>query len=222
MIRVHVICEGQTEELFIQELLQPHFSAKGIYLMPALIGKPGHKGGYFKFERLLSDVRNRLVGDVQAYCTTFFDFYGLPDSFPGKDEATRIPLLTSKANHLQITMTAELTARLGQDVMRRFIPYVQMYEFEALLFSAPELFAAGIDKPDIVEAFTGIATAFETPEHINNSRETAPSKRIEQLVAGYQKPLMGALGALEVGLPHMRQKCVLFDQWLTRLEQLSE
>lgn len=87
MIRVHVICEGQTEEMFINEVLADAFQHKGIYLMPALIGKPGHKGGNFRFERLLTDVEKRLLGDRQAYCTTFFDFYGLPEEFPGKTNA---------------------------------------------------------------------------------------------------------------------------------------
>lgn len=56
MIRVHVICEGQTEEMFINEVLAPAFHHLGIYLVPALIGKPGHKGGNFRFERLLTDL----------------------------------------------------------------------------------------------------------------------------------------------------------------------
>ncbi|MGC8451942.1 MAG: DUF4276 family protein [Cylindrospermopsis raciborskii] len=78
MIRVHIICEGQTEESFVSDVLVPHFSQKGIALYPSLIGKPGHKGGNFKIERLLDDVRNRLKGDTWAYCTTMFDYYGLP------------------------------------------------------------------------------------------------------------------------------------------------
>ena len=71
MTRVHVICEGQTEEMFINEVLYEVFASKGICLIPALIGKPGHKGGNVKFERLLIDVRARLLGDTSAFCTTF-------------------------------------------------------------------------------------------------------------------------------------------------------
>jgi hypothetical protein len=47
MIRVHIICEGQTEESFVSDVLVPHFSQKGIALYPSLIGKPGHKQGVF-------------------------------------------------------------------------------------------------------------------------------------------------------------------------------
>ena len=87
MIRVHIICEGQTEEMFVKEILSEFFASRDIYLIPTLIGKPGPKGGYFKFDRLSTDVRARLLGDKTSYCTTFFDFYGLPKDFPGKQEA---------------------------------------------------------------------------------------------------------------------------------------
>lgn len=83
MVRVHIICEGQTEETFINEVLMPDFSRKGIYLYPALIGRPGHKGGNVKYSRMKTDIENRL-NDEEAYCTTFFDFYGLHPDFPGK------------------------------------------------------------------------------------------------------------------------------------------
>ncbi len=61
MIRVHVICEGQTEELFVNELLAPAFQSKHILLFPSLIGKPGHKGGNINFDRLFPDIRNRCL-----------------------------------------------------------------------------------------------------------------------------------------------------------------
>ncbi|WP_027853085.1 DUF4276 family protein [Marinobacterium litorale] len=220
MIRVHVICEGQTEEMFVNELLQPTFMSKGIWLVPALVGKPGHKGGNFKFERLKSDVENRLLQERSAYCTTFFDFYGLPQSFPGKNDVDDNADVTEKSAVLKLRMTEELTRLLGQDAMRRFIPYVQMYEFEALLFSDTDALARGVDMPQISQQLTAISEDFPSPEHINNSPHTAPSKRIEQLIFGYEKPLMGSLAAMEVGLNAMREKCVLFDGWLKELEAI--
>lgn len=221
MIRVHVICEGQTEEMFVNELLQPVFFTKNIILVPALVGKPGRKGGNFKFERLHADVEKRLLGDRTAYCTTFFDYYGLPQSFPGKDTQDPQADITIKAVTLQEAMTAELTRLIGDDAMRRFIPFVQMYEFEALLFSDPDAFARGIDREQLSQHLTNIAQQFTSPEHINNSLQTAPSKRIEALMKDYEKPLMGTLAALEVGLAAMRQQCKLFDAWLKQLESLS-
>lgn len=220
MIRVHVICEGQTEEMFVNEMLESVFFPKGIQLVPALVGKPGHKGGNFKFQRLQADVKNRLLGDRTAYCTTFFDYYGLPQGFPGKDTLVAHADIRDKAAAVQDAMVDELIRFIGQDPMRRFIPFVQMDEFEALLFSDPEAFAIGVDRIALNQHLSAISAQFETPEHINNSPVTAPSKRIEALIADYQKPLMGTLAALEVGLDVMRARCALFNDWLTRIESL--
>lgn len=221
MTIVHVICEGQTEEAFVKELLVEPFAKKGIYLMPGLIGRPGHKGGNFKFERLYPDVQNRLTADNKCYCTTFFDFYGLPESFPGKAAHPTTAMIETKAEGIQTALVELLTEKLGENAMQRFIPYVQMYEFEALLFSAPEKLASGIGRPELSEQFERIANDFPCPEMINNSPQTSPSKRIENLVTGYEKPIMGALAALEIGLEVMRKKCQLFNAWLEQLEALA-
>ncbi|WP_045588643.1 DUF4276 family protein [Vibrio vulnificus] len=221
MTIVHVICEGQTEESFVNELLVEPFAHKGIYLKPALIGRPGHKGGNFKFERLAPDVEKRLLADKNCYCTTFFDFYGLPETFPGKNAVNATASVQDKANALQDALNEKLVEKIGEDAMRRFIPYVQMYEFEGLLFSDPQKMAEGMDRSDLVQAFTDIADAFDTPEQINNSPQTAPSKRIENLIRGYEKPLLGTLAALEVGLDKMREQCPQFDAWLKKIEALA-
>ncbi len=221
MTIVHVICEGQTEESFVNELLVEPFAHKGIYLKPALIGRPGHKGGNFKFARLAPDVEKRLLADKNCYCTTFFDFYGLPETFPGKNAVNATASVQDKANALQDALNEKLVEKIGEDAMRRFIPYVQMYEFEGLLFSDPQKMAEGMDRSDLVQAFTDIADAFDTPEQINNSPQTAPSKRIENLIRGYEKPLLGTLAALEVGLDKMREQCPQFDAWLKKIEALA-
>ena len=221
MIRVHIICEGQTEEMFINEVLAEFFLPKNICLIPALIGKPGHKGGNFKFERLLTDLRARLLGDTTAYCSTFFDFYGLPESFPGKVQATLTAGMANKADCLLNALVEQLREKLGEDALRRFIPYVQMYEFEGLLFSDPEKLAAGINQSVLIPAFQKIRDTFDTPEDINNSPVTAPSKRIWNLYSAYDKPIHGSLAAIEIGLDVMRSECLLFDRWLKRIEALS-
>lgn len=220
MIRVHVICEGQTEEMFVNEILASEFHHRDIYLSPALIGKPGHKGGNFKFERLLADVRARLLGDTTAYCTTFFDFYGLPEDFPGKSDAKLKNGFEEKADCLQAALVEQLQEKLGEDPLRRFIPYVQMYEFEGLLFSHPEKLAEGISKADLRDSFQGVKDAFNSPEEINNSPYTAPSKRIERLFRGYDKPVHGSLAALEIGLDTIRTECHRFDAWLSQIAAL--
>ena len=221
MTRIHIICEGQTEEAFIKNLLAEPFAKRGIYLLPSLIGKHGHKGGRVKFDRLLTDTRNRLLGDREAYCTTFFDFYALPTDFPGKSDAVAKASIADKARAVNEGVQQALEDKLGSGVMPRFIPYVQMYEFEALLFSNATGFAEGIYQAALAPKLQAIRDDFGSPEEINDDPNTAPSKRVQNLVADYEKPLYGTLAALKIGLPTMRQECALFDTWLTRLEQLK-
>ena len=222
MTRVHIICEGQTEAVFVRELLQPCFSPRGLFLYPAIIGKTGQKGGNVKFDRLRTDVRNRLLGDQGSYCTTFFDFYGLSKDFPGKAAAGAKRDPREKAETVHVELVSKLKSEIDEASMRRFIPYVQMYEFEALLFSDPINFAKGISKPELQGKLTKIREGFDTPEHINDHPHRAPSKRIEALLfRGYQKPLMGKSAAREISLARMRAECVLFNAWLTKLEALS-
>ncbi len=220
MTRIHIICEGQTEEAFINNLLVSYFAPRGIILHPSLIGKPGHKGGYVNINRLFVDIRLRLLGDKTSWCTTFFDYYGLPDNFPGKSEADKGGTVEEKSSRLLAGLTAALAERIDTEPLRRFIPYVQMHEFEGLLFSDPVKFAAGICRPHIGRRLQEVRDKFANPEEINDDPTTAPSKRIQAACWDYEKPTHGTLAALEIGLEAIRRDCRLFDGWLSRLESL--
>ena len=222
MTRVHVICEGQTEEMFVNSLLVNAFSRKGIHLYPSLLGKPGRKGGNLRIARLLPDIRTRLLGDNQAYCTTFFDFYGLPDDFPGKQESRKLHTSRDKARCLLEAFTEDIKTAIGEEPMCRFIPYVQMHEFEGLLFSDAHAFACGINQASLSQSFASIRNAFETPEDINDNPRTAPSKRIEALFSAYDKPLHGSLAAKAISLDVIRRECPLFNEWLSHIEVLPK
>lgn len=103
---------------------------------------------------------------------------------------------------------------------RRFVPYVMMHEFEALLFSDCRAFARGIGRSELGDEFQRIRDGFASPEEIDDSRDKAPSKRVEVLVRGYQKPHMGTLAALAIGIEAMRGACSHFGCWLDCLERL--
>jgi hypothetical protein len=102
----------------------------------------------------------------------------------------------------------------------RVIPYVVMHEFEALLFSDCASFAEGIGRKELGGEFQKIRDQFATPGEINDSAQTTPSKRVEKLVPGYQKPFLGDLAALEIGLTRMRVECPRFGLWVGRLESI--
>lgn len=221
MIRVHIICEGSTEERFVTELLGLHMQKKQIIVCPARIGKPGHKGGNIKFLRLLLDAKLRLLGDSNCFCTTLLDYYGLPTDFPGKAATNAVLNSQSKFELITKALQEEMVESLGERAANRFIPYVQMHEFEGLLFSQTDTLALSIQKPELKEKLASIRAKYATPEDINDSPHTAPSKRIETLFPGYDKPIHPLIAAQDIGLDTIRRECPLFDGWIKRLESLA-
>lgn len=220
MRRLFIICEGQTEEQFVREVLAKHLLVHGLAVSAPLIGRPGHKGGCVTWGRVSDDLRRLLRGDPRSIATTFVDYYGLDGGFPGVAEAKTKGSSKAKAHTVQAAMTEAATGQLqlGPD---RFLPYVQMHEFEGLLFSDPEAFANGIGKSSLADKIRTIVQSFSSPEDINDRPDKAPSKRIAKLMPGYDKPLHGILAALQIELPRMREACDLFNDWLSRLELLG-
>jgi hypothetical protein len=104
---------------------------------------------------------------------------------------------------------------------RRFIPYIQVHEFEALLFCAPHITDAALGAPPSTSKLNEleqINKAFPSPEHIDN--DTAPSQRIVQLYKAYRKPIFGPLITRRTGLTKLRQRCLHFNDWVVSLEAL--
>jgi len=218
--RVHVICEGQTEEMFVNLMLQPHFDAHRIEVHPKLLGEIGRRGGNVGYKRVLTDIRLLLTHDPKAYVTTFIDFYGIYADFPGVSQAKKLRTAWERHDAVVNALFAQLADDLGEEQAGRVVPYIQMHEFEGLLFSSPHDLASGILQPHLWKKFDKILFAFNTPEDINDSIETAPSKRIQNIFRGYRKVLHGTIIAKRIGLERIRQTCPLFDEWLYRLEQL--
>ncbi|MEI6285459.1 MAG: DUF4276 family protein [Bacillota bacterium] len=219
MLRVHVICEGQTEEMFVNELLLQPLMVRNVCLLPSKIGRPGHKGGNIKYDRLLLDIKRRLWNDVNCYCTTLMDYYGLDSDFPGKAEA----VLKNGLFEKYLAITKALEAQVLRDVGEagcRFIPYIQMHEFEGLLFSQPDMLAKSLQQPELGGIFNRIRFEFDSPEEINDNYLTAPSKRIEAVFTTYDKPIHPVLAAKEIGLDTIRSECSLFNGWIRQLEQI--
>ncbi len=215
LIRIHIFVEGQTEETFVREVLYPHLLDRSLLLNPILIrtSEKG-KGGASNYSKIKWQVNKKCIEDRQSLITTMFDFFKLPTDFPGYSGLTKISDLYRKVEHLE----KEWFDELSQD---NFIPYISLHEFEALLFSDLQKFENWFDK-DSAEKLRNERLQFESPEHINNSPQTAPSKRISKCCRGYDKPLHGSLIAQAIGLDTIRHQCKHFDKWLTHLEDLKK
>jgi len=98
----------------------------------------------------------------------------------------------------------------------RFVPYVQLHEYEGLLFSDPHRFAEAIGRPHLATDFLRVRESFPTPEDIS-----APSKRILRVFDSYRKVLDGTIAARAVGIEAMRRQCPHFRDWLAKLQALS-
>ena len=224
MRRILVHVEGQTEENFVNSILRPHLYAVGYTNVGArLLGNSrqrSHRGGIRSWHSVRTDILNHLKEDQTVIATTMVDYYGLPSTWPGRTPAGPHATLRARADAVEGAVSNDISVELGEAFdQQRFIPYVVMHEFEGLLFSDPARFANGIGKPALASQLQVIRDGFFTPEEINDSPETAPSKRVKQLYASYQKPLMGILAAEEIGLAAIRSECPLFDNWVKQLEE---
>ena len=119
------------------------------------------------------------------------------------------------------TSPTQIEAAMAKEIgSGRFLPFVMMHEFEALLFSDCATFCRSIEQVGIEPQLSRIRAEFASPEKINDSPHTAPSKRILQLMPGYQKPLDGVNAARAIGLDRMRAECPHLNDWLERLVAL--
>ena len=206
MTRVAISVEGQTEERFVKTALAPGLAPAGVYPEPILLGS----GGNVTVEKLASDM-SKFVWNFD-FVTSLVDFYGFRD----KGSDTREDL------ERRIRQTAIDRINRSLDDSRIF-PYVQQHEFEALLFSDASAFLVlPYATNDIVDGLLSIRSRFNSPEDINDSPDSAPSKRIVNLIPRYQKVVAGSLVADEIGLEKIRAECPRFDEWVTRLESLGD
>jgi len=214
MTRINIICEGPTEEQFVNKVLAPHFLNIGIVVTPRNLGTGNQYG------KLRHNIVQWMHSDPSAYVTTLIDLYGMNRRFPGYFEhKDKRPI--DKVTAVETAVKADID-REGLDT-RQFIPHFQLHEFEALLFSAPELLQEwlSLDRKIQPDYFKGIRDAFDNPEDINDNPNTAPSKRILAEVPSYSKVAEGVLIAEDIGLDNMRTACPHFDAWLKKLEVLA-
>jgi hypothetical protein len=229
MPRLLVHVEGETEETFVNEVLAPHLRGRGYAQVSArMLGNARqrhHRGGIKGWDSARTDILTHLKEDPGCLVTTMVDYYGLPQvgerAWPGREAAGQLPF-SQKAATVQAALLANISGEMGDTFnRRRFIPYVVMHEFEGLLFSDCARFAQGIGYPDLVTKFQAIRDRFDSPEAINDSPLTAPSKRVEALVPRYSKPLLGTLAAIEIGFENIRDQCPNFRSWVDHLEALT-
>jgi hypothetical protein len=225
-VRVYVVVEGPTERTFVRDVLAPAMSCQGVHLYPALIGGSSHKGGNIRFDRAKTDIRNFLRQRPDTYVSTMFDYFRIDADWPGRADALRrvrsgaTLRAGERATILETAMQRAIEeACPNLDVQRRFVPYIGMHEFEALLFSDARILS---EKAEIdISVVDRILDECGEPEEINDDPQKAPSRQIMALNSSYRKVAMGKTITETIGIRTPRKKCTHFDEWLVRLEGLT-
>lgn len=212
-----IIYEGKTEQFFCEKLLLHHFAAFYIEIEHPLITHSN--GGIVKWSFLKKQVMLTLQSNTNCLVTTFIDFYGIKSrhDFPGWDAAIALEKNDEKMRQLE----GEMLNDLDEAFRDRFIPYVQLYEFEALVFSEYKSFIAYYTEREAnFKELQAICTTFANPEEINDTPKTTPSKSLNAHIKGYDKYADGIDICELTGLTKIRSKCLRFNEWITKLENI--
>ena len=224
MIRLHFVVEGQTEETFVNQTLVPHLARLSVFSDARCVAtsrKRGvkYRGGGNSYAKVKNDIAlwMREDGNSDARFTTMLDLYALPDGFPGYKSASQLQDPRQRVNALE--------SALKEDIGDwRFIPYIQLHEFEALLLSDPLKLAAQFHDCEAgIRRLADMASRYSSPEMMDDGGETAPSKRIIAEIPEYsgRKASAGPVVANKIGLDALRLKCEHFGDWLDKLERLG-
>lgn len=214
MKRVIIICEGETEREFCKNVLSLHLMHHDIFLQAPLIKRS--MGGVVKWSILKKEIETHLK-EPNVIVSTFIDYYGLYQkyNFPNWIEGEKIIDKNNRMDFLENAMKNDI----ADAIKHRFIPYLQLHEFEGLLFNNIQLFYDHVPKAELV-GITELKKTFndyENPEMINNSKETSPSHRLKRIIKGYNKPLYGHYFAEAIGIEQIRAKSPRFNQWIEKI-----
>ncbi|MDR0895089.1 MAG: DUF4276 family protein [Prevotellaceae bacterium] len=222
-----MLCEGQTEERFAKSVLKTYLKDFGIVVKTTILTtsrKKNVRGGMISYRQAKTDLELLIKqyfkkGYEEYFYTTMFDLYALPGDFPGYVDAHRMTDCYDTVSILEDEFGKEINHRL-------FIPYIQLHEFEALVFCGLEYLLK--EYPDMEQEIRKLGKVIEeneyNPERINNSPSTAPSKRIIKAFEGkhnYDKPKLGTFVTERIGIPTLKERCRHFREWIERLEKIG-
>lgn len=232
---LNILCEGQTEQQFAEKVLKPYLQDKGINSVKTTIlftnKKESIQGGIISYEQVKRDLRllYRSHKDdlyTRNVFTTMFDLYALPNDFPGYKKANTVADKYQQVEQLEQKFAEDVAKILEVDVPNTFIPYIQLHEFEALVFCGIDYLADLYPKVEkAVEELKKVLDKYNgNPELINNSPTTAPSKRLELAISKckhhYTKPRTGSYVTGRTGIETLRKRCFHFNQWIEQIVNL--
>ena len=195
IVTITVLCEGKTELFFVKKILNPFFyNSYKIHLLPHDLK------GRVTTDKIIKEIKRAKTTII----TTLVDYYGFVDAHNRTIE--------------------ELTSEIKQNFSSKYIvPYIQLHEIEALWFSDIDSIARKMNANfEQKQKLKRIIQSYPNPEDINNSKDTAPSKRLERIFLGYDKPIDGVSIAENIPIEVYMQKCPRFKIWIETIIQMAK
>ena len=217
MKRLVIIVEGETEESFVNNILCPYFCSKGLYNTIQCFKTKHSHGGISKYSYIKKDILTTIY--EKDVVSMMIDFYRLPSDFPGFSDLKATQTHKEQASLLETEIKKDL-----EDTQKHqfdnFIPYIQLHEFEALMFASIKGIDILFEREEM--DYKGLMNVIEehpNPEEINNHPATAPSMRLKKLIPGYNKVLHGIEIIKTMGMPELLEKCPRFKTWVESMEE---
>lgn len=227
MIRINVITEGQSELRFVKNTLNQYFAGNPVLDARCVLTSTNrqsnyeHRGGLTSYGKARRDIVNWLLSDKEAYVSTMFDFFRLPGDFPQYHNARQCQDHCRGAKILEDAMKKDILSKVPGISEDRFLPYIQLHEFEALLYTDIRVLKYDYLEDEEIRRIDRLyeETKNIPPEEINHGADTAPSKRIMQAVA-YQKGDLPAEWLEFITIDRIREKCPHFSEWIERMKRI--
>lgn len=222
MIRVNIVVEGQTEEAFAAKILLPYFAERNILLNTRRVETGRKKGKIFRggvdnYVKIRNDIVRWIGEDQSAWVTTMLDLYALPQNFPGLGKISAIIDPYKKIANVEGAFEKDIS-------YDKFIPYIQLHEFESILLAEPmKIMQYFIEDRRACEKLHKLVQDFQSPEHINYTPDKAPSKRIIEEIPAFKglKSTAGPIIAEAIGIETIMQKCRHFADWVNKICEIK-
>lgn len=222
MKNFRIVTEGQSETNFVNRVMAPYFAGRCTLIPITVVTKTDnrhgkiYKGGIGNYGQIRNTLLKTLANaskNPDSYVTTMFDFYRLPTDVPGVAEAEKVD-----DPYKKVEIIEREVQRMEGYGEKFFFPYIELHEFEAMIFSDITKLEETYFEDDLT-ALKECVKAQSNPELINNGADTAPSKRIMDCIGSFDKANVGVDVLGKIGIENIAGKCRHFAEWLRCIEE---
>ncbi|MFJ1762790.1 DUF4276 family protein [Amycolatopsis sp. NPDC088138] len=217
--RLHILVEGQTEEIVVNNVLEPYLRGRGWTVSQSIVvtkrsaSGSTHRGGVSHWAKVEREIRLLLRNTDLQVLTTLFDFYAFPDDAPGMASRPAADPY-KRVEHVE----KAIFAQIGDP---RLVPHLILHELETWVFAAAEQLGWLFPDPGLAERLKADVLNAGGPELVNDHPSTAPSKRLASYCGTYSKTNDGPLAIADLGIDSLRAQCPHLDKWLTTLDDVK-